>query len=354
MKFLIYADPHWSSYSSILRSRGDKYSLRLENLIKTINWIESEARTQNCDAVVCLGDFFDKCDLTSEELTALQQIVWSDKLHYFIVGNHEMGRSNLEFSSTHLFTLCPNTHIVDRVSGFDLENNVTIAFLPYILENNREPLEKYLFQIPQHNDIIVMSHNDISGIQMGQYLSRDGFSIDEIENNCKLFINGHLHNGTTIGNKIINLGNITGQNFSEDAYQYQHQYMILDTTDQSISYKENPYALKFFKLDLSRKTERGDIEEVLNYLPPNSVITVKVNSDNCQLVKDCITEYSTILESRCIIDINNVTNSSTELVEENLSIDHIKKFCDYIVSEVGASDVIMEELNHLAGVSIEN
>ena len=36
-KFLIYADPHWSQYSSIVRKRGNKYSMRLHNLINSLN-----------------------------------------------------------------------------------------------------------------------------------------------------------------------------------------------------------------------------------------------------------------------------------------------------------------------------
>lgn len=37
MKILIYADNHFCETSSIIRSYGDKYTLRLENQIKSIN-----------------------------------------------------------------------------------------------------------------------------------------------------------------------------------------------------------------------------------------------------------------------------------------------------------------------------
>ena len=113
MRYFIFADPHWSSYSSIVRSRGEKYSTRLENLIKTINWVESEAQNQNCNTIVCLGDFFDKSELNSEEITALQEIKWANIIHYFLVGNHEMGRNNLELSSSHLFALIPHIAVLD-------------------------------------------------------------------------------------------------------------------------------------------------------------------------------------------------------------------------------------------------
>lgn len=37
MKILIFSDNHWSQYSSIVRSRGTKYSTRLEKSIETMN-----------------------------------------------------------------------------------------------------------------------------------------------------------------------------------------------------------------------------------------------------------------------------------------------------------------------------
>ena len=217
MRLLILGDCHWSSYSSIVRSRGEKYSTRLENLIKTMSWIEAEAVTKGCDTIVCLGDFFDQSELGAESITALQEVPWSEIPHWFIVGNHEMGRGNLEHSSSHLFNLLPNASVIDEVKFFNT-NDTTIVSIPYILESNRKPLKEYLGNYPLKENVIILSHNDIAGIQMGQFISTTGFSIEEIEENCDLFLNGHLHNGAEIGNKIINVGNITGQNFSEDAF----------------------------------------------------------------------------------------------------------------------------------------
>ena len=59
---------------------------------------------------------------------------------------------------------------------------------------------------------IIFSHNDIAGMNLGHFTSKDGFSIDEINDNCVLFINGHLHNSSWVGRKykIYNAGNLTG------------------------------------------------------------------------------------------------------------------------------------------------
>ena len=327
MKLLLYADPHLSSYSSIVRSRGKKYSTRLENIIETINWIEKIAQDRNCDGIVCLGDFFDKCDLNSEEITALQDIEWSDLNHYFIVGNHEMGRSNLEFSSAHLFNLCPNSCVIDNVSVIH-SADTNIIFLPYILELDRKPLIEYIDRYRDREKTVILSHNDLKGVQMGQYNSQEGFSIDEIKENCNLFINGHLHNGIEVDKGIINLGNITGQNFSEDASKYKHQCIILDTDTLSMDYVENPFALKFYKIDLSNLTD-GCYEECyrkLNSVEKNAVLTIKSNGANVSYIKELIDKSDNILEARAVISLSNDSETDKVVKEDSLTINHLSKF----------------------------
>jgi hypothetical protein len=57
-----------------------------------------------------------------------------------LVGNHEMGRNDLEISSAHLFALIPNVAVIDIPYMYNEQNNTSIMFLPYVLENNRKPL----------------------------------------------------------------------------------------------------------------------------------------------------------------------------------------------------------------------
>ncbi len=74
MKICLYTDPHWSTYSSILRQRGEKYSLRLQNLINSINFVQELATNNHCDRVLCLGDFFDKNNLMQKNLMHLRKL----------------------------------------------------------------------------------------------------------------------------------------------------------------------------------------------------------------------------------------------------------------------------------------
>lgn len=74
MKVAICGDVHWSTSSSIIRQRGTNYSERLENLIKSVNWFEDLSKEENCDMNIYLGDFFDRPDLNSQEISALSEI----------------------------------------------------------------------------------------------------------------------------------------------------------------------------------------------------------------------------------------------------------------------------------------
>lgn len=347
MKIGICGDVHWSAYSSIVRSRGDKYSTRLENLIKSVNWFEKITEEKNCVSNIYLGDFFDRDQLIGEEISALQEIKWNDNSKVFLVGNHEMSRSTLEFSSSHLFKLCPRAVVIDSPQDYYI-GDTQLCFLPYILESNRESISSY-FNPNKNNKRIIFSHNDIKDIQMGSFISTEGFSKEDIENNCNLFINGHLHNGNWITNKICNLGNLTGQNFSEDANTYKHNIMILDTDTFEIEIIENPYAFNFYKLDFITCNpcidDEHEICKIFNNLGNNAVITVKINYKNNLFIQDLIANTPNILESRIII--NMVKNETpAELPDTvNYTVDHIQQFTDFIKTNLGTSKEILEELN---------
>lgn len=352
MKLLIYADPHFCTYSSIVRSRGNKYSTRLENLIDSLNWVQKTAKENNCNSVVCLGDFFDKSELSPEEITALGEINWADVPQAFIVGNHEMGRSTLDFSSAHLFKVCPNATVFDVEQKF-VFGDTEVCFLPYTLEIDRKPISEYFDYgqdiFPKCSKRIILSHNDISGIQMGQFISQDGFSIKEIEDYCDLFINGHLHNGTEITRKIINLGNLTGQNFSEDGFIYIHKVMLLDTDTLHYEYIENPYAFYFYKIDCTDLNHK-QIEEKFSKVRPNSVLTVSCYSSDVDFIKPFV-EASTVIESKVIIRQKvskaEENQESTEQEVQLNTIDHLERFRQYILEVFGTNDVIKEELEEV-------
>lgn len=341
MKILLFADLHMCPRASIINKWGNVYPSRLENCIKSINWLEEIAVEQKCEYIINLGDFFDKPDLNSETITACNEIKWSDIIHYSLVGNHDASTSNLIFNSVNSLSRAHHT-VISQPQILSLKDCV-LCFLPYIVECDRKPLKEYFSGIEKTNQpIIILSHNDINGIQLGPVVSRTGFTLEEIESSCDLFINGHLHNGQKLSAKVINLGNLTGKDFGEDASKYSHNVLILDTETLEITFIENPYAYNFYKINIEHETDIG----LLNNLKKNAVVSIKCVSSLLEKTKQRLLELKDfIVESRIIL-IKNY-NDSSEKVELDFTVDHLTKFIECCKVNIEESSLLNEELNEI-------
>ena len=155
MKIGICGDIHYCINSSLITGKGQVYSKRIENCIKSINWFEKF--NKNCDINIYLGDFFDKSSLCAEELTSIKNINWNKIPKYFLVGNHEMGQADLTTNSVNALSTIGN--VIDTPCLLD---EYTIGFLPYILNMDRKPLKDYFGgdKLPKY----IFSHNDLKGI----------------------------------------------------------------------------------------------------------------------------------------------------------------------------------------------
>lgn len=348
MKICVYSDVHWSQNSSIIRSRGETYSSRLENLIKSVNWAERLAFDCGCSAIVCGGDYFDANLLNSEEISALREVQWAPVSHVFITGNHEGSVSSLDFSTLEVFNLCPNSIVINSPEQYFIEgtaNKVEFCYLPYVLERDRKPLEEY-FGVPT-TPRIIFSHNDIKDIQYGQYVSQEGFAVDDIERNCDLFLNGHLHHCACITDKVINIGNLTGQNFTEDAYKYEHCALIIDTDTLKVSFYINPHAYNFYKVDCTHLNDAHSLEKTLSELKPHSVITIRVNENFAPIASEVLPTIANIEHYRLLIEYAEASIDKTIVSELDFSVDHLKQFESYVLTSIGNSDLIKEELSNI-------
>ena len=352
MKILCYSDCHWSVYSSIIRSRGEKYSTRLENLIESVNWAERCAEQEGCEKIICLGDFFDKAELDAEAVTALTEIKWARIPHVFLVGNHEMNRRESLFSTAHLLNLHDDIIVADRpYAVYLVEQDIELAFLPYTLDYNIPER----FRDANRRTRILFSHNDVCGINYGQFVSKEGFQIEDIEDCCDLCINGHIHNNGKISTKIINIGNITGQNFSEDASKYEHDALIIDTDNLSVQILENPYAFNFYKLDFTKNSSIDYINSIA--LKSNAIVAVRCFDDDAY---ECIRtrfdpshknslfpKHCNVILSKFLVERKILDNNIDDVAALNFSVDHLSQFKDFVLNTIGTDDITLQELQEV-------
>lgn len=340
MKVLIYSDIHISQDSSIVKGFKGKYSTRLYYIINSINWAEELADELGCDYIFNLGDTFDKSTITAIEATAIQDIKWSNKPHYILVGNHDSNVASLEYSSSAIFKQL-NFNIIDKPFRLDLDN-CNLLFLPYILETDRKKLIDYWGEYNENKNNIILSHNDLAGFNFGKFVSKEGFDIVDIDDMCNLYLNGHLHNTSWITDKILNVGNLCGQNFSEDAKTYKHGVWVLDTDTLNIMFYENPFALNFYKLDV----DKNIIDNLENYTAiANSVLMLKCERDNVIKLKEKLEKIDNIVASRIIVynDVQNTTKTTIEIKK----IDYINEFKKHVYNNLGKDNIIEEEVEEI-------
>lgn len=341
MKVLVFSDVHWSTYSSIIRQRQNKYSIRLEHLIDSMNWIEDVSKKYNCERVYCLGDFFDKPTLNDEELTALQNIKWNDIYHFFIVGNHESSVNELTFNSTQALE-SERRKIISEQNYSEVIDKTQIHFVPYIVERERLDLSCYLNKDESCTKHIVLSHNDIAGINYGGFISKSGFTIDDISANCDLYLNGHLHNTEFVTKKILNVGSLSAHNFTNDSFKYKYGAWIVDTETLECEFIENPHGFRFYKLEISNKNDML----MFNILDINSVLTIKCAES---IIKDLTNFLQTsiinnIVSYKIITARDAAQSESNNQQLENLSIEHLEKFKEFCLNTIGTSNIVLQEI----------
>jgi DNA repair exonuclease SbcCD nuclease subunit len=337
MRILIFGDAHFCKRSSIINKFGTHYPARLENQIQTFTWIKEQAIKNNCDMVIGLGDLFDSSQLSDVEITAAKELPFAELPTYFIVGNHEASSQDLTFNSTKILE-APNRKIISEPFSFFVDNT-EICLLPYVVESERKPLAEYFST--KTGQRVILSHNDIKGISYGPVISATGFDIADIEVNCDLYINAHIHNGQQINDKIYNIGNLTGQNFSEDAQKYNHKIMILDTEDLSLTCVENPYAYNFYKLQIDTES---DIH-CLDQLKSNAVLSIKCEQSLVEAVKQKIAVLDNVVESRIIL-VKKYEETS-ETVDIDLSVDHLARFVECCKETLEYTPLLEEEISQI-------
>ena len=350
-RILIVGDVHWSSYASIIRKRGTDYSKRLENCINSVNWVEGVAEEYKCDKVIYLGDFFDKAELNSEEITALKEVQWSETPHQILVGNHELGSANGQYNTTRLFNLLPNFEVIDKPK-VDVGFGYYFLYLPYIFEKDRKTISEYFnssfnrneFVTQEVKNIFIFSHNDLKGVNYGIFESKEGFGVDDICNNCAVCFNGHIHNnGEIVEDKLINVGNLTGQNFNEDGTKYHHRIYILDIngSDYRVYQTVNPYAYMFYKFEINTEQDINNLK-----FEPHAIVSIKCIEHLVPRLREVLENNPDIEEYRIITVIENKEVPEEEFNQLS-SKDHLQQFRDYIIEKLGTGENIIKELQEV-------
>lgn len=325
----VYADAHFSLNSSVVLGSKNSLSGRLTYLIESFKWMYELFSKQKVEKIIDLGDLADSYNLRAEEITAISQALSynTDIPEIHILGNHERLSKSGEINSVEFLENIPNHRLIKNVTQEKI-GDLDVTYIPYgIYEDGCfDDLEK---------TSVAFSHIDIFGADTGGWSLKSGLSPKYITKRFNLTINGHIHNGSwVVDKKIINIGSLSGQNFSSKVLNWKPSVAILDTETLKIKLYENPYALNFYTKNFET------VNEVVKFLKSldgeRNVLQLKIPMAISDDVKSLIDKSDAVLASRI-----NIQADSKELSEIDYGeIDRLnsveggfKALIDYIDSQ---------------------
>lgn len=324
MKILIYTDPHVCGSLSIVKGRGSRYTYRLENMIKTFQFINQTAKDHQVDKIFCLGDLAENNVLTAEEISALSECYIKE--HAFVVGNHDM--------STAEYNICNMYKEVYREPHGCAYGDFNLLIIPYSHEIH--DLRELTSKFNKSKPTIILSHNDVKGVNYGNIASKVGYEVADILDSCQLFINGHIHVGKwVVNNRILNLGTIAGMNFNCLGAQWNPSLVILDTSTLELTFIENPHSYLFHKIDVAPEK----IIDSLNRLDPNreNVVQIRIPLQLVEVVNKLLDEKNIKFRRIITYDYNNYSYQRQEQISEftrsESVFDSLRKFITTNCSE---------------------
>ena len=315
MKILLYADTHFSLNSSILLGSTDSLKGRLEHLINSFKWMYELAKEQRVDLIVDLGDLADSSKLSANEITAVSEALSYNKdipeLH--ILGNHERQSEDGKINSINFINLINNHRLI--IEPEVLNNRYT--FIPY--QNYKDgdleglPNTEYAF-----------THIDIKGFILGgTWTLKTGLTPEYLMSKYDYIINGHLHTGGYVINNlyktILNLGSISGQNFSSKG---NPRIGVLDTESKEIRFINNPYGIKFDSISCNTLSEVIDLNNSIKNSDNNYCIQIKVPVHLVEETSKILGDNNKILAKKIKIDSERVRILEDTSVEE-VSIERV-------------------------------
>ena len=90
----------------------------------------------------------------------------------------------------------------------------------------------------------------------------------------------------------MNLGNLTGKDFGEDAAKYPHYVMLLDTDTLAYELIENP-GVELYKLEINTAADL----KVLGTLKNNAVVSIKCRDTFLKELRDLLLTNTNIIDS---------------------------------------------------------
>jgi DNA repair exonuclease SbcCD nuclease subunit len=209
------------------------------------DWIIGDLEEKGIDEIFFLGDFFhDRSEISVQTIHAGSELIskFSNFNIKLIVGNHDAYYKNRsDIHSLGFLKGHRNIEVIDHPKTFKIFGK-THCFVPW---NHQIPEGKYDY---------VFGHFEIKSFKMNNFKVCDhGDTPSEMLKKSPRIFSGHFHTKslkTYKEGEIRYVGNCFGHDFNDEGDP--KGYYLLDPSDGSIEFVENPVSPKFLKIPVSK------------------------------------------------------------------------------------------------------
>lgn len=315
MKIGIYTDCHFCKSSSILvGSSSNKYSMRLDFLIKSFKWMYDLFEKEGVSTIFNLGDLISSDVLDAETNSALSEALSYSKgiQEYWLIGNHEKKSRDSKFHSLSLIKQYPNIKIIDDFETVDLGS---LKVLMKSFTSSEYSLEEFQNECKSVRDkSIIMTHQVYKDMIPGMI----GYDLDYKEmvknKNILRIFNGHIHSARD-EDKYCQVGSISGMSFGDDYSRFLPSIVIYDCDTNTYKRHFNGFATLFYTIDNVNSIE--NFNEQLKLFPNGfKLLRIKVPIS----FREEFTDY--LNKNPNILDENNILSYRIKLINENIIQDN--------------------------------
>lgn len=330
MKTLIFTDIHIHPHKKSVE--------RLDDCIKTLDWVFETAISKKIKHIIFLGDLFhdrQKIDVLTYQKTfeVLEKHLLNNELKFFILlGNHDLWHDQKwDVSSVNPLRNLPGIKVIDKPSVVSLtedEENL-FAFLPYTHDpiNDLKALEKKYAKsnkkkilgahIAVDGSIWNLKYNTIAEVSVehdGEMIKVDKNSFKKWD---KVFL-GHYHAEQKLADNIEYIGSPLQLSFGE-AFQKKH-ILIYDLEKDESEYVENEFSPKHFIIkeneienyNLEGNFVRLEVEDMTS----SSIMEIRKKLIQKNKVSSIQIKQSVKKEEHVIKDAKVILQKEDEMIEK--------------------------------------
>ncbi len=345
MKIAILGDTHFGA-----RNRNVVIEAWQRKFYEQVFWpaIDDKSITH----IIQVGDYFDSRKWLNIQTLAFQKEMMVKPVQDrdircdVIIGNHDIPfkHSLKNNSPNQILGQESNFNVYETITELDIDG-CKITLMPWVCKEN---YEESFARIKQGGEVLI-GHYDINGMLMfpGQY-SRDGFEVSDYTKWEKV-ISGHYHTQSEEVN-IQYTGTPYELMWSDSGGK--HGFWILDTTDKSLEFVQNPYGYHI-KLIYDNNTKPKDLTQDLKNSYVKLYVKEKESFENFEKFIDAINLKEPfelkIVESFEQFNADNVD----DIIEMTDTSDLISEYIDDVATDLNKKEIkkimleIFEEAQHI-------